>query len=67
MNFLESNAFAYLAFIPKGQLTVYWLLTPSAAYMCQLIGSALVQTMAFRLFSAKPLSKPMLGYYQLDP
>ena len=40
---------------------------PSAAYMRQWIGSALVQIMACRLFGAKPLSKPMLGYYQLDP
>ena len=29
--------------------------------------SALVQIMACRLFGAKPLSKPKLGYYQLDP
>ena len=27
----------------------------------------LVQTMACHLFSGKPLSKPMLGYCQLDP
>ena len=39
---------------------------PSAAYMCQWIGSASVQIMAFRLFGAKPLSKPMLVYCQLD-
>ena len=39
---------------------------PSAAYMCQWIGSALVQIMACRLFSAKPLSKPMMGYCQLN-
>ena len=38
---------------------------PSATYMCQWIGSALVQMMACRLFGAKPLSKPMLGYCQL--
>ena len=42
-------------------------ISPSAAYMCQLIGSALDQIMACRLFGAKPLSKPMLGYCQLDP
>ena len=29
-------------------------------------GSALVQIMACHLFSTKQLSKPMLGYYQLD-
>ena len=40
---------------------------PSAAYMHQWIGSALVQIMACRLFGAKPLSKPMPGYYELDP
>ena len=40
---------------------------PSAPYICQLIGSALVQIMACRLFGAKPLSKPLLGYCQLDP
>ena len=33
----------------------FWLY---AAYMCQWIGSALVQIMACRFFSAKPLSKP---------
>ena len=36
--------------------------SPSAAYMRQRISSALVQVMACRLFGAKPLSKPMLGY-----
>ena len=40
---------------------------PSVAYMRQLIGSALVQIMACRLFGAKPLSKPMLEDCQLDP
>ena len=39
----------------------------SAALMRQWIRSALVQIMAWRLFSTKPLSKPMLGYCQLDP
>ena len=41
--------------------------SPSAAYMRQWIGSALVQVMACRLFGAKPLHAPMLGYLQLDP
>ena len=41
--------------------------TPSAAYIRQWIRSALVHIMACRLFSAKPLSKRMLGYCQLDP
>ena len=40
--------------------------TPSAAYMRQWTRSALVQIMECRLFSAKPLSKPLLGYCQLD-
>ena len=39
---------------------------PSAAYMCQWIGSSLVQVMACRLFSTKLLPKPMLAYCQLD-
>ena len=39
---------------------------PSVAYKRQWTGSALVQIMACRLFGAKPLSKPMLGYCQLD-
>ena len=40
---------------------------PSAAYMYQWIRSALVQIMACHLIGAKPLSKPVLGYCQLDP
>ena len=40
---------------------------PSAAYIRQRIGSALVQTMACRLFGAKPLSKPMLGCCHFNP
>ena len=40
---------------------------PSATYMHQWIESALVQRMPCRRFNAKPLSKPMLGYCQLDP
>ena len=39
---------------------------PSAAYMRQWIGSALVQVMACRLFGAKPLPEPMLAYSQLN-
>ena len=34
--------------------------------MPQWIGAALVEVMACRLLDAKPLSKPMLGYCQLD-
>ena len=40
---------------------------PSAAYMRQWIGSALVQIMTCRLSRAKPLSKPMPRFCQLDP
>ena len=40
---------------------------PCAAYMRQWIGSALVQTIACRLFGIKPLFQPMLSNYQLDP
>ena len=40
---------------------------PSSAYMSQRIGATLVQIMACRLFGAKPLSKRMLGYCQLNP
>ena len=39
-------------------------LKPCAAYMRQWTNSALVQVMAYRLFGAKPLPKPMLVYYQ---
>ena len=37
--------------------------TPRAAYMGQKTRWALVQIMACRLFGAKPLSKPMIGYW----
>ena len=40
---------------------------PNVAHMCQWIYSASVQIMACRLFGAKPLSKPVLRYCQLDP
>ena len=40
--------------------------TPSAGYMRQWTGSALVQIMACRLFETKPLPEPMLTYCQLD-
>ena len=39
---------------------------PNAASMHQWIRSALVQIIACRLFGAKPLFNPMLGYCQLD-
>ena len=40
---------------------------PSAVYMHWWNGSALVQIMACRLDSTKPLSKPVLTYCQLEP
>ena len=40
---------------------------PSAAYMPQRIRSTLFHIMVCRLFGAKPLSEPMLGYCQVDP
>ena len=45
-------------------LTIYESSPHSAAYMRQWIRSALVHTMACRLFGAKPSSKPMLCYCQ---
>ena len=39
---------------------------PSAPYMHQWTGSALIQVMACRLFGAKPLPEPLLAYCQLD-
>ena len=47
-------------------LIIAWFISPSAAYMRQWIGSALVQIIACHLFGAKPLFEPMLGYCQLD-
>ena len=38
---------------------------PSATYLHQWIRSALVQTIACRLFGTKPISKPILGYCKL--
>ena len=40
---------------------------PSVSFMCQSIGSALVQITACRLCGTNPLSTPMLGNCQLDP
>ena len=48
-------------------LTQHSLSSPSAAYMRQRIGSALVRIMARRLFDAKLLSTPMLAQCQLGP
>ena len=50
----------------KRPINLISLSPPSATYMHQWIGSALVQIMACRLFGAKSLSKPMLAYCQLD-
>ena len=40
---------------------------PSDAYMHRWTGSALVQIMACHLLGTKPLSEPILDYYQLLP
>ena len=55
------------ALVDMSSLTGVYSSPLSAAYMRQWIGSALVQIMACRLLSTKPLSEPMLGYCQLDP
>ena len=43
------------------------LISPSATYMRQWPGSALVQVMTCRLFGAKPLPEPLLIYCPLNP
>ena len=58
--------FAYPHLLIEESVTSFNSSPPSAAYIRQWIGSALVQIMACRLFGAKPLSKPMLGYCQLN-
>ena len=50
-----------------GRQIVFNSCPPTAAYMRQCIGSALVQILACRLFGAKPLPKPVLGYCKLEP
>ena len=40
---------------------------PSAAYIHQLTGPALIQIMACHLFGTKPLPELILAYCQLDP
>ena len=42
-------------------------LRPRDAYLCNWIGSSVVQVMACRLFGAISLPEPMLSYRQLDP
>ena len=59
---------AYFTIYAKGsQHSVYGLISPSATYMHQWTGSALVQVMACRLFGAKPFPEPMLTHGQLHP
>ena len=48
------------------EASLYSFKAPSAAYMCQWIGSALVQIMACRPFGAEPLSEPIMDYCELD-
>ena len=47
-------------------VAVTWLNSspPSAAYMCQSTGSALLQVMACCLVGATPLPEPMLAYFR---
>ena len=58
----------YCYIFPKNKLIITRVNSspPSAAYMRHWTGSALVQIMACRLFGAKPLSKPMLDYHQMN-
>ena len=61
---LLSKHFSWSAWnsFPKFVSECYLLISPSAAYMRRWIGSALAQIIVCRVFGAKPLSKPMLGY-----
>ena len=52
---------------PRGHVFVIKSVPPSAAYLRQWAGSALVQIMACRLYGTKPLSEPMTQYCSLDP
>ena len=58
-------------YISQGKKEVYMIrnISPplSATYMGLWIRWALVKIMACRLFGAKPLSEPMLGFWQLEP
>ena len=67
MLILEDIVIDKLSLLDKILTLLFNTSLPSAAYMPKWIGSALVQIMACRLIGAKPLSKPVLGYYQLDP
>ena len=62
---LYSEVEQYTATSPK----VQWVNSSpiSAAYMRQWIAPALLQIMDCRLFGAKPLSEPTLGYCQSNP
>ena len=65
--FIEDNAFENVVCKLLSILCCVNSSPPSAAYMHQWIVSALFQLMACRLYGTKPLSEPMLDYYQLDP
>ena len=53
---------------PSENFFLTWLFyPPSAVYMRQGTGSALIRVMASRLFGANPLPEPVLTYNQLDP
>ena len=66
INFKMSSANCQ-SFCPSLNMLTHLPLVPHYAYMCQWTGSVLVQIMACCLYSAKPLSEPMLVYCQLDP
>ena len=55
-----------IAFCLKRGVLLSLKIPPSAACMRQWIGTALFQIMACRLCGTEPLSKPMLGYCQLE-
>ena len=63
----DTSGDSFIIFIHKIQKRTWCSSPSSAAYMRQWTGSPLVQIMACRLFGAKPLSEPMLGFCQLNP
>ena len=63
---INSYQFFNLVYLAASFTVTLNLSPPSAAYMRQWIMSTLVHIMACCLYSAKPLSKPMLGYCQLN-
>ena len=70
INKLDGN-YAKKASCKNGDLDIvfFFFFAWINTYMRQWIGSVLVlvQILACHLFGTKPLSKPMLGYWQLEP